>query len=110
MSQTFKVYLTLFIFTVFTLIALGAISADTNVMNARAYHNSMIKEIEESNMSQTVIDSCKSNAATLGYVVKTTNIVDDKNKVIAVEVELDYTYKISILNVVSPHTLRSIAR
>lgn len=110
MSQTFKIYLALFIFTIFTLIALGCISADTNVANARTYHNSVVKEIEESNMSQTVIDSCKSNASTLGYVVNTTNIVNDKNKVIAVEVELEYTYKISILNVLSPHTLRNVAR
>ena len=78
MSQTIKVYLSVFILAVTVLVCVSLVGADTGVSNARAYHDSCIKQIEESNMSQTVIDSCKSNAATLGYTV-TTNIRNIKN-------------------------------
>ena len=69
MSQIIKVYLSLFMITVFVVLGVSLIGADTGVSNARAYHDSFVKQIEESNMSQTVIDSCKDNAASLGYTV-----------------------------------------
>ena len=86
MSQIIKVYMSLFMITVFVVLGVSLIGADTGVSNARAYHDSFVKQIEESNMSQTVIDSCKDNAASLGYTVTTNNITDEKNKLIAVEV------------------------
>ena len=110
MSQTIKVYLSVFILAVTVLVCVSLVGADTGVSNARAYHDSCIKQIEESNMSQTVIDSCKSNAATLGYTVTTNNVTDDRNKVVAVEVVTDYTYKIPILGISKTHSLRNIAR
>ena len=59
--------------TIMVLLGISLIGADTGVSNARAYHDSCVKQIEESNMSQTVIDSCKDNAASLGYTVTTNN-------------------------------------
>lgn len=110
MSQIIRVYLSLFMITVFVVLGVSLIGADTGVSNARAYHDSFVKQIEESNMSQTVIDSCKDNAASLGYTVTTNNITDEKNKVIAVEVVTDYSYKIPFLGIDKTHTLRNIAR
>ena len=110
MSQTIKVYLSVFILAVTVLLCISLIGADTGVSNARAYHDSCVRQIEESNMSQSVIDSCKSNASTLGYTVTTRNISHEKNKVVAVEVITDYKYKIPILGIESTHSLRNIAR
>lgn len=110
MSQIIKVYLSIFMLAVMVLLGVSLIGADTGVSNARAYHDSCVKQIEESNMSQSVIDSCKNNAATLGYTVTTQNITDDRNKVIAVEVKTDYTYKVPILGISKTHSLRNIAR
>lgn len=110
MSQTIKVYLSVFILAVTVLLCISLIGADTGVSNAREYHDSCVRQIEESNMSQSVIDSCKSNASTLGYTVTTRNISDESNKVVAVEVITDYKYKIPILGIESTHSLRNIAR
>lgn len=110
MSQIIKTYLSVFLLAVMVLVGVSLIGADTGVSNARAYHDACVKQIEESNMSQSVIDSCKSNAATLGYTVTTNNITDDRNKVVAVEINTDYTYKVPILGISTTHSLRNIAR
>ena len=70
MPQIIKTYLSVFLLAVMVLVGVSLIGADTGVSNARAYHDACVKQIEESNMSQSVIDSCKSNAATLGSVIK----------------------------------------
>mgnify|MGYP000774199787 CR=1 FL=1 len=48
MSQIIKVYLSLFMITVFVVLGVSLIGADTGVSNARAYHDSFVKQIEES--------------------------------------------------------------
>lgn len=110
MSRIFKTFQSLFIMTIFVIIAIGIISADINVSSARKYHSVIIKEIEESNLSQSIIDSCKDNASELGYKLITTNIVNESNQVIAVDVVLEYNYSIQFLNVISNHEIRGIAR
>lgn len=110
MSQILKTYLSLFLLVISSLIFVCIISADVNVTSAREFHSTIVKEIEESNMSQSVIESCKENAQKLGYILNATKVVDDKNKTIAVELVLNYEYSIPIINVFSNHEIRAIAR
>jgi len=110
MSQVFKTYLTLFLIFLGVLILIGIITADIDVSNARDYKNYAIDQIENSNLSDSVIEACKANAKTYNYDLETKSIKDDGGKTITVEVLLKYNYSIKLVNVLRQHELRGYAR
>ena len=110
MSQVFKTYLTLFLIFLGVLVLIGIITADIDVSNARDYKNYVIDQMENSNLSESVIKACETDAKTYNYNLETKSIKDDKGKIIAVEVLLKYNYSIKLLNVLREHELRGYAR
>ena len=110
MSQVFKTYLTLFLIFLGVLILIGIITADIDVSNARDYKNYAIDQIENSNLSDSVIEACKTNAKTYNYDLETKSIKDEAGKTITVEVLLKYNYSIKLVNVLRQHELRGYAR
>jgi len=110
MSQVFKTYLTLFLIFLGVLVLIGIITADIDVSNARDYKNYVIDQMENSNLSESVIKACETDAKTYNYNLETKSIKDDKGKIIAVEVLLKYNYSIILIDVLSEHELRGYAR
>jgi len=110
MSQVFKTYLTLFLVFLGVFILIGIITADIDGSNARDYKNYVIDQMENSNLSERVIEACKMNARTYNYNLETKSIKDDEGKTLAVEILLKYNYSIKLVNVLSEHELRGYAR
>ena len=110
MSQVFKTYLTLFLIFLGVFVLIGIITADIDVSNARDYKNYVIDQMENSNLSESVIKACETNAKTYNYNLETKSIKDDIGKIIAVEVLLKYNYSIKLINVLSQHEIRGYAR
>jgi len=110
MSQVFKTYLTLFVIFLGVLVLVGVIAADMDGSKARDYKNYVIDQMENSNLSESVIEACKSNAKAYNYKLDTKVIKDEAGKTIAVEVLLKYNYSIKLLNVLREHELRGYAR
>ena len=84
--------------------------ADVDSSNARDYKNYVIDQMENSNLSESVIDACKTNAKAYNYNLETKSIKDDTGKTLAVEVLLKYNYSIKLVNVSREHELRGYAR
>lgn len=111
MSQVFKVYMSIFIILIGALVLFGIISADADTTAARNYHSNVINEIECSNFSDTVINTCLSSSAEHeNYTLTINKIPDSTGKIIAAEVVLNYKYSIPILNVFTDHKLIDYAR
>jgi len=110
MEQVFKTYLTLFMIFLGVLILIGIITANIDISNARDFKYSVIDQMENSNLSDRVIEACKMNAKTYNYKLETKSIKDDTGKTMAVEVLLRYDYSIKLLNVLREHELRGYAR
>ena len=110
MSQVFKTYLTLFLIFLGVFVLIGIITADIDVSNARDYKNYVIDQMENSNLSESVIKDCETNAKTYNYHLETKSIKDDIGKIIAVEVLLKYNYSIILIDVLREHELRGYAR
>ena len=110
MSQVFKTYLTLFLIFLGVFILIGIITADIDISNSRDYKNYVIDQMENSNLSDSVIEACKTNAKIYHYELETKSIKDDIGKTIAVEVILKYNYSIKLVNVLIEHELRGYAR
>ena len=110
MSQVFKTYLTLFLIFLGVFVMIGIITADINVSNARDYKNYVIDQMENSNLSDSAIEACKTNAKSYNYDLETKSVKDNTGKTIAVEVLLKYNYSIKLINVLSQHEIRGYAR
>lgn len=111
MSQVFKTFLSIFIIFSGAFILIGVITADLNVSSARSYHNDVVNEIECSNMSDTVISECISNAENnYGYKLIANKIKNNQDITVAVEVILEYKYSIPFLNISTDHQIRGYAR
>ena len=110
MSQVFKTYLTLFLIFLGVLVLIGIITADIDISNARDYKNYVIDQMENSNLSESVIEACETNAKAYNYNLEAKLIKDDIGKIIAVEVLLKYNYSIVLIDVLRDHELRGYAR
>lgn len=97
----------------FILLALitGLIQAGTARTNATEYKSSIIKQIENSNFNDSVIDSCIAQAEENGYTLTIEKIVTDEveNKQIA-EIVLSYTISIPVVDIEQTIETRGIAR
>jgi hypothetical protein len=93
----------MFIFT-------GYIIADQDISNARDYKNQVVSQIEESNLSENVINTCKTKALEHGYILDTNIIKNEDNLPVIVEISLKYNYTIKFLNILKEHVLYDMAR
>jgi len=105
-----KVYLTLFLLFITLFTYIGTITADLDISNARDFKNQVVAQIEDSNLSNQVIEACKTSAQAQGYILETNTIKDDINRPVAVEITLKYNYTVIFLNVMKEHTLHDYAR
>lgn len=110
LSQPFKTYLTIFLIAISCVICVGIIKANNDTTNAQRFHSNVVKEIEESNMSESVLNSCAVDAAHNNYTLQLNKITDIHGSTIMVEVVLNYKYSIPILNVLSDHQIINYAR
>jgi len=111
MPQVFKVFLSLFIILIGSLVLIGLFTADSDTASARNFHNNVINEIECSNFSDTVINTCQLSAQDHdNYILTINKIADSTGRTITVKVVLTYKYSIPILNVFMDHKLTNYAR
>ena len=110
LSQPLKTYLTIFLIAICCLICVGVIKANNDTTNAQRFHQNVVKEIEESNMSDSVISACAVDAASNNYTLQMNKITDGQGETVMVEVILKYKYSIPVLNVLSNHEIRNYAR
>lgn len=110
LAQPLKTYLTIFLIAISCLICVGIIKANNDTTNAQRFHQNVVKEIEESNMSDSVMSSCTTNATDNNYTLQLNKITDSQGATVMVEVVLDYKYSIPVLNVLSNHKIRNYAR
>ncbi len=111
MGQVIKAYLGIFFLLLVGMVGVGVIAAGIQTNAARSYHADVVSEIECSNFSPSVIDSCIRQADAAGYGLEVEEFVYDasKNQRMA-EVVLTFDYAIPILNLVSDHQVRGFAR
>lgn len=111
MSQVIKTSVTLLLicFGVIILTSIG--SANIQATDARRMHTDIINEIENGNLSDTVVSECAARAADAGYVLETTAVSSGEGERIMVEVLLKYTYKVPVLNISgTTHEIHGYAR
>jgi hypothetical protein len=103
-----EIYVSLVILTIAALLCANFIAADISVMNARDLQAAYISEIENSDLSPSVIAKCETNAKSLGYDldVEVVNIGESS----MAQVSLTYTYKVPLIGVESEHVLTGYAR
>lgn len=110
MKSGIDIYICLIALTILALVGGSFIAADANVLKARDAQAAYVAEIENSDFSESTINKCIENAASMGYqldVIKLGNGVDGHQYA---QVSLTYAYKIPILGVNSNHTITSYAR
>jgi hypothetical protein len=103
-----EIYISLIILTIAALLCANFIAADVGVMNARDLQAAYVSEIENSDLSPTVIAKCENNAKSLGYDLDV-NIVNIGDSNMA-QVSLTYTYKVPLIGVESEHVITGYAR
>lgn len=110
MSQIFKTVMSIAIITLGVVIIGSLMIADADSNKAKQYKNDVIQEIECSNMSESVIDSCINTAAAQQYTLKVNKITDSSGKNVMCEVILNYNYTVPILKLIKSHECRGFAR
>ncbi len=118
--------LAVFIFAWMTFLGTQLINGQQAEEAADSYTADICREISESNFAPFVINACGSQAESNGYIM-TIKLYDESGGVsthtydgsadpaaageytMAV-IQMDYTYRIPILNISSTHTVRNIVR
>ena len=103
-----EVYVSLIFLTIAALLCANFIAADVGIMNARDLQSAYITEIENSDLSPTVIENCKQSAESLGYelIVKPMQIGESE----MAQVTLIYTYKVPLIGLESEHEIVGYVR
>lgn len=111
MPVIYKTAATIFFSLIIVLGGIGIISADKDTSQAERYYQSVVDQIECSNLSSSVIDECViSTSNNTDYDLTANKVVDDTGKIKAVEVILRYKYKINFFNIIRDHTKQGYAR
>lgn len=110
MENIFKTYLGIFLIFTGIFVSAGIISASISASNAVSFHADVIKEIEDCNFAQSVIDACKESAKSAGYELTVQPIKDANGRTVMAEVILDYEYNLPFLNLFTDHEKRGFAR
>lgn len=123
MSQVLKAFMGMFFIFMMLLLGIGILSAQVDVSNALDYKSDVVAELENSNYSPSVINSCIQQAVDNGYTIEiktytpgnstvtyTRPNAADTTDVVMAEVTLTYPYTIGFLNEVTDHQVRGFAR
>lgn len=95
--------------TLLVLISIALISMHINKQEARKFHALTIDKIENSNFSDGMLAAIEIEANQHGYQVKLNK--KKVNEEYVVDVVLDYSYSIPLLNIVNePQTIRGTAK
>jgi hypothetical protein len=108
LKSALEFFVGLLLLSLTALIGVNLISASITTMNARDAHAAYVTEIENSNLSPTIIDECIENAENSGYKLVVSENTIGANKLATVS--LTYNYKISLINVNTEHTIVGYAR
>ncbi len=110
MSNIPKVFLGLFLLLLTVAIMTGIISANMQAANANRSYEAYIAEMENSNLSEAVADSCVQAAAGEGFVLEYEPVKDSHAKTIMLEVRFTYPYNIPFLGTFRSQTIHGFAR
>lgn len=111
MEQIIKTTMSIVIILIFTVLGLHLISSNIAAHEAVSFKSDVIKQIENSNYNENVIEQCKQQAISQGYTLEV-NVMkyDDDNKFTMAEVIVHYEYNIPILNINNLHQTSGYAR
>lgn len=111
MKQIIETILSVIFLFIGTVLIVSLISVEADYEKAKNYKADVISEIENSNFSPTVINTCIDEAQKHNYdlEIEVTEINPNSNEKYA-EVTLSYDYSIPALNVTKNKTLRGFAR
>ena len=105
MRTVVETYIAIFIICIGVLLGGYLIAADLNVADARDAYTTYISQLQDSNFADDVINACVVDAAQRGYLlniqVNSTSYGDRSGSI-----ELTYNYKIGILKIELPRTIR----
>ncbi len=111
MGQVIKAYLGVFFLLLMGLVGIGVVAAGMEVNAARNYHADVVTEIECSNFHPSVIETCKKQAEEVGYGLEVQRLAyGAEGRQQIAEVVLSFEYSIPVLNLVSEHKVRGVAR
>lgn len=123
MSVFQKAFVGTFFLLLMVFVSVSIISANMGADNAKAFKESVVTQIEDSDFNATVINSCITEALARGYELEITLYTDNGDKrtyktasatnlseVCMAEIRLAYQYKISLLSVNNRHEFRGFAR
>lgn len=113
MSSVIKSYLSVILILVAVFTFSGIISVAIDVQNARDFHSSVINEIEVSNHADSIIEACKTDAASNGYTLTTEeydNNSDESANAQITKVVLKYSYTIAFIGLSSEKEIVGYAR
>ena len=86
------------------------VTASLNTQKAQEFHNSVVSEIEASDFSSSVIESCKDKATENGYTgLEVTMLTSAAGRQYA-KVTLNYNYTIPVLNSTMNYSIDGYAR
>lgn len=105
MKLGIEMYVSLIVLVVLAFVGISFITINIDVVNARDAQASYVAEIENSNLSESIIQKCKNNAQTHGYelIVDVTNVGSKPTA----KVTLCYKYSMAILGTSQKHTIVS---
>lgn len=111
MEQVIKVFMAVFSIIMLSMIGLGVISSMITIHEAVTFKSDVIKEIENSNYSETVITKCKEQAVSQGFELEV-NVMqyDADNKYTMAEVIVKYNFTVPILSIEKEHQTSGYAR
>lgn len=111
MGQVIKAYLGIFFLLLMGLVGIGVVAAGMEANAARNYHADVVTEIECSNFHPSVIETCRRQAEEAGYGLEVQRMAyGAEGREQIAEVVLSFEYSIPVLNLVSEHKVRGIAR
>lgn len=99
MKQLIVTFFIVFLILLGVFSVTGIIKANLDSYDARKMHSDIISELENSNLSQSVVTNSIERAADAGYVLEITSVVDGAGKPLMAEVNLKYEYTIPFLGV-----------
>lgn len=110
MKGTIETMIGVIILVFMAVLGTSYITASLNTQNAQRYHSSIVAEIEASDFADSVIMSCKENAAENGYTDLEIKKMSSQSNTAYAKITLKYDYTIPILNLFLEHKIVGYAR
>lgn len=108
MKAGIEFYVSILLLSIASLLSITLISSNLEIHNARELHSAYIIEIENSNLSDSVIEECKEDAKEKDCTLTVSKNVSGDSGL--AKVSLTYSYSVPLLGVESEHTIDGYAR